>query len=133
MRASVTPKGVVGIVFLVIAIVVGVIVAYTSGIAHGRSATRIGYIGNSGSDNWSGTYELLDGKMRKTLSFGSSENIEITSKTESGILSIEIHDTEGNLLFSRSDIGTSSHNVSVDGNVVITLSTDKHKGSFLIR
>lgn len=48
MRMSIKPKGLFGIIILVAAIVVGVVVAYSSGIAHSRSATRIGYIGNNG-------------------------------------------------------------------------------------
>lgn len=71
MRMSVKPKGLFGIIIMTAAIAVGVVVAYSSGIAHSRSATRIGYVGNNGWDNWSGTYELLDGKMTRTLHFGS--------------------------------------------------------------
>lgn len=130
MRMSIKPKGLFGIIILVAAIVVGVVVAYSSGIAHSRSATRIG---NNGWDNWSGTYELLDGKMRRTLHFGSSKNINLQPKTESGTLSIEIQDETGNVIFSKSNIGTASHSISVNGNVVVTISANNHCGSFSLK
>lgn len=133
MRMSIKPKGLFGIIILVAAIVVGVVVAYSSGIAHSRSATRIGYIGNNGWDNWSGTYELLDGKMRRALHFGSSKNITLEAKTESGTLSIEIQDETGNVIFSKSNIGTASHSISVNGNVVVTISANNHCGSFSLK
>lgn len=132
MRMSVKPKGLSGIIFLILAIVVGVVVAYSSGIAHSRSATRVGYIGNNGWDSWSGTYELLDGKMRRTLHFDGTKYIDIDAKTENGVLSVEIQDVAGNVIFSKSNIGTASHSVSVNGNIVITISADKHSGSFKI-
>lgn len=133
MRMSIKPKGKIGIIFLALAIIVGVVVTYSSGIAHSRSATRIGYIGNNGWDSWSGTYDLLDGKMKRTLHFDSNEYINLETKTESGALSIEIQDTAGNVIFSKSDIETASHGISVNGNIVVTISADKHKGSFAIK
>lgn len=133
MRMSIKPKGKLGFIFLALAIVIGAVVAYTSGIAHERSATRIGYIGNNGWDNWSGAYELLDGKMRRTLHFGSNKYINLETITESGTLSIEMHDKSGNILFSKSDIGSAEHTISVDGDVVVTISANKHSGSFSIR
>ncbi len=132
MRMSVKPKGVSGVIFLVLAIVVGVVVAYSSGVSHSRSATRVGYIGNNGWDSWSGTYELLDGKMSRTLHINGNKYIKIDAKTESGVLSVEIKDTAGNVIFSKSDIGTASQSISVDGNIVVTISADKHSGSFAI-
>ena len=132
MRMSVKPKGKTGFIFLALAILIGVIVTYSSGVAHSRSATRIGYIGNNGWSNWSGTYELLDGKMRRTLHFDSPEYIKLETRTESGKLSVEIQDTAGNIVFSKIDIGTATYDVAVDGNIVITISADKHRGSFSI-
>lgn len=132
MRMSVKPKGIVGIIAMIIFIVVGVIVTYSSGIAHSRSATRTGYVGKNGWDNWSGNYQLLDGKMRRTLHFDRSISITLQTTTESGTLSIEMQDTEGNTVFTKSNLGTETHNISVDGNVVVTISASKHTGSFAI-
>jgi len=130
MRMSVKPKGKIGIIFLIIAILVGVIVSYSMGFAHSRSAVRIGYIGNNGWDNWSGRYERLDGKMRRTLHFDSNEEIRIETTTASGILSVELQDTSGNVIFSKSNMGTASHNVTVSGKTVVTIIADDHSGSF---
>ena len=132
MRMSVKPKGKIGIIFLIIAILVGIIVTYSTGIAHSRSAVRIGYLGNNGWDSWSGRYERLDGKMRRTLHFESNEEITIETTTASGILSIDIQDTAGNVIFSKNDMETASYSVTVSGKVVITITADDHSGSFKI-
>ena len=132
MRMSVKPKGKIGIIFLIAAIVVGIIVTYSTGFAHSRSAVRIGYIGNNGWDNWSGRYDRLDGKMRRVLHFDSGEEITVETTTSSGTLSIEIQDTTGNIIFSKSNMETALHNVTVNGKVVITITADDHSGSFKI-
>lgn len=127
------PKSVKGSILLILAIVIiGTVVTYSTGIAHSRSALRVGYIGNNGWDSWSGHYELLDGKMQRTLHFDSSRNVALEVKTEGGTLSIEIKDKTGSVIFSQSDIGTISRNISVNGNIIVTISANKHEGSFSI-
>lgn len=127
------PKSVKGSILLILVIVViGIVATYSTGIAHSRSALRVGYIGNNGWDNWSGHYELLDGKMQRTLHFDSSQNIALEVKTEGGTFSIEIKDKAGDVIFSQNDIGTISRSITVNGNIVVTISADKHKGSFAI-
>ena len=133
MRMSIKPKGLGGVIFLILAIAVGAIIAYSSGIAHSRSATRIGYIGNNGWSSWSGEYTLLDGKMRRTLHFTDSQSITVEVKTESGTLSVEILDRTGNVVFSQVNMATGSHSLLIDGSITVTISADKHKGSFAIK
>ena len=129
---KVKPQSVKGAILLFVGIVAIVTVLINMGITNSRSAWRIGYIGNNGWDSWSGHYELLDGEMRKTLHFKEPQDIALKVETESGALSVEIKDKTGNIIFSQSDIGTISRTISVDGNIVVTLSADKHKGSFAI-
>ncbi len=129
------PKSVKGSILLILAIVIFVtVVTYSTGIANSRSAWKIGYVGNNGWDTWSGHYTLLDGKMQRTLHFdnSNSKDIALVVKTESGKMSVEIKDKTGNVLFSQSDIGTISRSISVNGNIVVTITADKHKGSFAI-
>ena len=129
---KVKPQSVKGAILLIVVIVAFVTVITYSGISHTRSALQIGYIGTNGWSSWSGHYELLDGKIRKTLHFDSSQNIALKVKTESGALSVEIKDKTGNIIFSQSGVGNISRTISVDGNIVVTLSAEKHKGSFSI-
>lgn len=132
MRMSIRPKGVAGIIAMIIFIAAGVIVAYSSGIAHSRSAAKIGYVGKNGRDNWSGNYQLLDGKMRRTLHFENTQSIMLQTTTKSGTLSIKIQNTTGNTIFAKSNLGTETHSIPVDGDVVVTISASKHTGSFAI-
>ena len=96
-----------------------------------RNATRIGYIGNSGWSSWSGKYSLLDGTMNKSI-HPKNDILSIDVKTESGEISIKIQDTEENVIFDETNIGTGSYNVSVSGKVTVKIKADKHKGSFSI-
>lgn len=52
--------------------------------------------------------------------------------TDNGTISIEIQDTDGNIIFDEYDIGTSSFDVAVSGKVVVRIIADNHKGSFSI-
>lgn len=129
---KVKPQSTKGWILLIVVIVAVVTVILYAGISHTRSALRIGYVGINGWSSWSGHYQLLDGNMRKMLHFNSSQNIALKVETESGTLSVEIKDTTGKVIFSQSSVGNISRSISVDGNIVVTLSADKHKGSFSI-
>lgn len=135
MRTSVKPKNAKEAILLILAIVaISLIATYSTGIAHSRSALRIGYIGNNGWSSWSGQYVLLDGKMRRTLHLGeSSKNITVETQTVSGTLSIEIKDKTGNVIFSQNNMGSASHSLSTEGDIVITIDANQHKGSFAIQ
>ena len=125
-------QSVKGAIFLVVVIVaVAAFISYM-GITNSRSALQIGYIGINGWSSWSGHYQLLDGTMRKTLHFKGPQDIALKVETESGTLSVEIKDKTGNVIFSQSSVGNISRSISVDGNIVVIISADKHKGSFSI-
>lgn len=94
-----------------------------------KSATRIGYIGNNGLSSWSGKYTLLDGTMKKTIR-PKNDILNIAVETESGQISIEICDADGNVIFDESDMETGSYSVSAPGKVSVKIEADKHKGRF---
>lgn len=96
-----------------------------------RNAVSIGYIGNNGRSSWSGKYSLLDGTMKKSV-HPKNDVLSIDVETQSGQISIEIKDTEGNIIFDGSDMSTGSYTVSVSGKVNVKIEADKHKGSFSI-
>ena len=132
MSMKVKPQSVKGAILLVVGIIAIVTVLTYTGISHSRNALKIGYVGSNGRSSWSGHYQLLDGKMIKTLHFKEPQDIAFKIETESGALSVEIKDKTGNIIFSQSNAGNLSRSISVDGNVTVTLSADKHKGSFSI-
>lgn len=99
------------------------------GIGTVRSGTRIGYIGNEGWSSWSARYTLLDGWFQRTI-HPKTDTIHVEVETESGSISIEMKDADGNIIFSESDIETTSFDAEVPGKVVIKIDGDHHKGSF---
>ncbi len=94
-----------------------------------RSAVRVAYVGTEGWKKWTGRYTLLNGWMQRTLR-PEAEMLHVDVKTESGALSIEMKNTEGAVIFSEENIGTSSFDVPVSGKTKIKITASNHKGSF---
>lgn len=111
--------------------VIAAVIASRSGFASTRTATRVGYAGHNGWRSWSGSYILLDGTMQKSI-HPKGDILHVEVKTETGTISIEIKDADGNVIFDESDIGTASFNVDVSGKVTVKIVADSHKGSFAI-
>ena len=125
------PKNLKPVVLIVVVALVLIAAASYLGIVTTRSAIRIGYIGNGGWRSWSARYTMLDGSMKHTLRAKTSPGIlHIAVVTESGSISIEIKDTDGNVVFSEDNIGTNTYSLDVPGKVVVRIKSDKHKGSF---
>lgn len=57
--------GKLAIIIILVIAVIAIVLAYFTGFASTRTATRIGYSGNEGWRSWSGSYALLDGAMKK--------------------------------------------------------------------
>lgn len=125
------PKYLKFTVLFVIIVVAFVFLLRYLGIGTLRSATRIGYVGNAGWSSWSASYTLLDGWQQHTIR-PKTDTLHVEVKTESGTISIEMKDADGNILFSGNNIETSSFEVKVSGKVVIKIEADHHKGSFNI-
>lgn len=101
------------------------------GFGSSRSGTRIGYVGSEGYRNWSGRYRSLDGTMKKWI-HPETDVLHIEVRTDEGIISMEIQDVDGNVIFDEYDIGTASFDVAVSGKVVVKITAEHHKGSFSI-
>lgn len=119
---------------LICAAVVGgaLALAGSLGIEGTKSATRIGYFGNEGRNNWSGRYSKLDGTMKKTL-YSSDGTLEIRVETVSGSLTVEVYGENNDLLFREENIGTNDFNIKVPEKVKIRIISCDHKGSFDIK
>lgn len=121
-------------VILIIFVVLTLIAAVNFlGIGTMRSATRIGYIEQSGWRNWSASYTMLDGKMKHTLRpKDTQKTLHVEVVTEDGSISIEMTDKDGNVIFDENNIESSAFDVSVSEKVVVRIEADKHKGCFSI-
>lgn len=69
--------------------------------------------------------------MKKSI-HPKADVLHIEVRTDSGIISVEIQDADGNIIFDELDIGTSSFNVAVSGKVTVKIVADRHMGSFSI-
>ncbi len=125
-------------IFSIVTMLIAVLISFgsiyvteTLGIESTRSATRIGYVGTEGWSSWTGRYNSLDGTMKKSI-HPKTDVLHIEVKTDSGTISIEIQDTDGNLIFDEFNIGTASFNVDVPEKVTVKIVADSHKGSFSI-
>ncbi len=78
-----------------------------------------------------GCNTLKSGTMQKNI-HPKDDVLHVEVKTESGRISIEINDADGNVIFDEIDIGTASFNVDVFGKVTVKIVADSHKGSFAV-
>ncbi len=118
-----------GVILLVILVM---LVGYYAGFSSARSAVRIGYVGHEGWGSWSASYAQLDGTMKKII-HPDGDSLHISVRTESGSLSIEVKDREGNCLLDEENIGTGELKLDVPGQVEVRIEADAHKGGFDIR
>ena len=118
---------IVAAVIVVLLMVLSVSFGWTSF----RSATRLGYVGNETRTNWSGRYRSLHGMMRKNMA-AESEALRIEVVTESGTLSVQVLDSEEQVLLEQENVGTDTLQVPVDGKITVILEADHHRGSFFI-
>ena len=123
------PKSLKSTIIFVVIIVAFILLLSYLGIGTLRSATRIGYVGKDGWSGWSASYTLLDGRLQHTIR-PETDTLHVDVKTESGTISIEMKDADGNIIFSESNVETSSFEVNVSGKVVVKIEADHHKGSF---
>lgn len=112
--------------------ILAVVIAWCLGYTSVRSTIRFGCIEHSDLHSWSASYFYMDGFMERTI-YPNDNVLNVNVKTESGAISIEIKDDEGETIFNESNIETGTFQVSSTSNrVVVFIRTEKHKGSFEI-
>lgn len=117
--------------FVLAGVLIAALVIVSAVFGTGRSSVRVGYVGHGGRQSWSASYAMLTGRGRHTL-YPEGNALHVEVETQSGSLSMEMADGEGNVIFSESDIRTSSFDVETSGKTVITIRADGHKGGFKI-
>ncbi len=112
--------------------ILAVVIAWCLGYTSVRSTIRFGCIEHSDLHSWSASYFYMDGFMERTI-YPNDNVLNVTVKTESGAISIEIKDDEGETIFNEDNIETGTFQVApTSSRVVVTIRTEKHKGSFEI-
>ncbi len=125
------PKSLTSALIFIVIVVAFILLLNYLGIGTLRSATRRGYVGKEGWSSWSASYTLLDGRLQHTIR-PETDTLHVDVETESGTISMEMKDADGNVIFSESNIETSSFQVSVPEKVDIVVKASRHKGSFSI-
>jgi len=129
------PKSIKSAILIVVVVLVLIFAARFFGIGTTRSAMRIGYIGNDGSQReWSASYLLLSGSLEHTIRPESNPGkLYFEIKTSSGIISVVVQDKSGNTVFEKENLETSTFEVEVPGEVRVCIKADGHRGSFKIK
>lgn len=103
------PKGKKVQIFIICIAIVAVVIAQHMGFSSTRTATRILFSTNEGWYTWSANYALLHGDLTRTIHAEQTPDIlYINIETESGEIAITVKDMDGNLIFRRDNIPTSS-------------------------
>lgn len=125
-----TLKSAVVIGFVVVMLVTA---ANLLGIGTVSCSKRIGYVCKDGWRSWSARYTMLSGRLKHTIHLkDTQETVHVKVVTEDGSISIEMKDTDGNVIFEDHNMVTSDFDVPVSGKTVIRIEADHHKGSFHI-
>lgn len=104
---------------------------FTGSMVH-SSGTKIGYTDNATRYSWSAEYESIDGTFTKTIYPKTNpQEIAISAVTEEGNLGI-LAECNGEVLFEGENLQSGHTHILADGKVKITITAEKHKGSFTI-
>ena len=129
MRYQYKPKNNKAVVIIVVAVLVILILTHVFGLGTIRQATRVGFVQKAGWNDWSASYTTLDGYLQRTIR-PEDNTLLVEVETKSGNITIEMKDENGNVIFSETDIATSSFEVDVPKKVTIRVYADNHEGSF---
>lgn len=99
------------------------------GVVRRHSNIRMGYVENTTSNSWEAHYASLQGNSSTVLNVKSGI-LDVSITTESGSISIEITDMDGNNLYRGNNLETCSFSVGANGKVKISIDAEKHSGSF---
>lgn len=129
------PKNAKSTILIVVVVLALIFAARFFGVGTTRSALRIGYFGNDGSQKeWSASYLLLSGSLEHTIRPESTDDkLYFEIETNAGSISLSVYDKAGNTVFDNNDIKTSTFEVEVPGEVKVQIKADKHRGSFNIK
>mgnify|MGYP003433902182 CR=1 FL=1 len=95
-----------------------------------NSSTRIMYFDSKGRDYWKAEYQYLNGFEQRTLWFEKDDVVHISVETEKGILTLQIMNENGTVIFSEVNLGTKEFDVEVSGKTSIRVEAVEHEGSF---
>lgn len=123
-----------GIIF---ALTMCLLVIFVPLIAHSVGVTgsgiRVGCVQQYTMQEWSASYRRLDGTMSRTLyprTGAGAYAIEI--ETIGGNISIEMTDSEGNVIFSGEDMQPGIYEITLSGTTRVKITGEDHSGSFSV-
>lgn len=119
-------------IVLILAAAVGIVAAVQYlGIGTASHGKRIGYTGRADKHIWSGQYIQLDGTMKRTMYAKEGvQNLHIEVETTEGSLEIVVKNTEGDVIFSKEEMGNQILDVETPAQVIVQIEGKQHKGTF---
>ena len=120
-------------IFVIVVILLIAILYFLQGGISIFSGSRIAYIDKKTRTMWSAEYQYLNGYTQRTLLIPKDkEKVIIQTETKDGVLSIEIKDKNGTVIFEKESLEDSCYEVEATDKIVVRITADKHKGSFQI-
>ncbi len=128
------PKKLGTVIFIAVIVLVVICITNFLGIGTSYSGIRIGYSGSDSSiRQWSASYTMVNGSMKHTIHPKNAPVLyRIEVETKDGSISIEIKDSDKNLVFQEHNIQSETFEVVLTGKSVVRINADHHKGSFSI-
>ena len=91
----------------------------------------MGWISHEQSNIWTADYSYFTGTETNNME-GTNTKLNVDVETEKGSLEITLKDNDDNILFSEVISETTSFNVDVPKNVIVSVSGKEHDGGFKI-
>lgn len=96
------------------------------------SGLRMGWVENSGIGNWSASYAYHNGYRQRTIRVEEGTVLHGDIISNEGSMGISITDAQGKVLWEEDSVQTSSFKITLPGTVTVTITGEKHKGSFAL-
>ena len=117
---------------IVLITVLTIMIRTTGGFSTG-SGLRVMWSETSTSESWCATYAYHDGYQQRTVNLDDEPTtMDMEIVTTDGVIGIVITDENGQILFDKDRLTTSSFSFEIPGKVHVRINCDDHKGSYSI-
>ena len=100
----------------------------------GSSGVRVMWSESRTANAWSASYAYHDGYVQTTANkSGDPCILEVEIETVEGTIGLTVTDEHDRVVFSQTDIPTSSFAIGIPGTVRVRVESEDHKGSFFLK
>lgn len=98
------------------------------------SGLKIGFVQNNTSSQWKASYHFLSGTQQRDIKLGEGPHtLNVVIETTKGTLDMTITGEDGQTYYEGKQLPTSSFAVDVNGNVIVKIHAENHRGRYALQ